>query len=131
MKLVRWILGTGCIILSFLLLLPAMPSEKISPRRLEILDRSVFISMTIYFAGIMLFRERYAIFRYCRFSKTVIYFLILGICFSFHSILRTILWVTGYSKIFGYPLYNIFVHSLVYSLMMCCILFITSNKREN
>ena len=130
MKLVRWILGAGCIALSFLFLMPPVPSEPVPLQRLEIVNRAVVESMIIYFVGLMLLRERYVLFQFRRFSRTAVYLLIFGVCFSLHCALRACLWIIEHQDTYGHPLYNIFVHSLVYSLMMCCILFVTTWRKH-
>ena len=98
--------------------LPPIPSEITPPKRLGLFDMSILVSIVLFAIGIsLLLNKSYVIKSQQKSKMTNNYIIYIGFIFC-HLILRFCFWLLENSAFFGKPLYNILVHSIVYSMMM-------------
>ena len=105
-------------LLSYLLLIPAVPSKKIEPQRLRIMNRATLVSLVVFFVSLVLFWERYRVLKFCRNSKTLLFILAYSLCFLLHLVIRHWAWYSYLSTTYGEYMYNVFFHSAVYAFLM-------------
>ncbi len=129
-KVIRYFSAVLLIIISLLATLPPIPSRPMPPTRLGLFDLSILISTVFFAIGILLLRGKsHPSTTYTKKgTKICIIFIGLFLC---HLTLRYCFWLSEESAFFGKPLYNILVHSIVYSVIMFFIFILMQNNGDN
>lgn len=112
-----------CIVLSYLILIPPVPSEKGTQQRIGFIDLATAISLALFYLSTLLFRDKQRIFKVCRYSKSKFFLLLYGVLFLPHLFMRLLMWYFGHLPEYGYPVYNVLFHSVIYSFMMSSIFY--------
>lgn len=122
------------IAVAYLVLVPPIPSEPNSQQKLEFLNLPTLISLVLFYFALIFLKKTNTLFKLHRLCPKS-FLLFYGVCFVFHLLTRLLLWQFGHLSEYGYPFYNIFVISLIYSLLMSLVLvplkyFPTKTKGE-
>jgi hypothetical protein len=126
-NLMRIVLAILCLLLAYVLLIPSVPSEKIPPTNVNLLKPNMLIPGMFFWFFCMALRERFKIFTFCHGSIIKFFGLMWFVFFLLHVLLRIILWNQILSA-YGNPMFNVFIHSIVYSLMMSAIFCLSTFK---
>jgi hypothetical protein len=122
--------------LSFLIIIPPMPSEEISPQKISILKLNSCISIVLFSLGTILIKDKGKLCK-CHRMSAKFFLLVFLIIFGINITLRIILWRLEYQEIYGYWNYNVLGHSITYTFLMSLIFYcftlysIKLDKRNN
>jgi len=107
--------------IAYLVLIPPIPSEANSQQKLGFLNLPALVSLVLFYFAVIFSKRTERLFKHdCLSPKSFLLFY--GICLVFHLLIRLVLWQFGHLSEYGYPFHNIFVISLVYSLLMSLVL---------
>jgi hypothetical protein len=115
-----------CFTASYIVLIPPIPSEADSHGRLDIFNLPTLVSLVLFILATLLFKKSRIIFSKRDGSKTKLFLFAYGILLGIHFIMRIMIWQFGHLSEYGHPIYNIFLHSIVYSLVMSVIFIVVA-----
>lgn len=120
-KVIRIVLLIIVVAAAYIVLIPPIPSEANSQQKLGFLNLSTLISLVLFYFAVVLSKgiQRLSKLR-CLWPKAFLLFY--SVCLVLHLLIRSLLWQFGHLSEYGYPLYNIIVTSLIYSLLMSVVL---------
>jgi hypothetical protein len=113
-----------CIGLSYMIVIPAIPSEADCQGREAFLTPATLISLGMIYIAAFLLKKKFEIFKSGRLTKRKLLLLIFSISFTIHLLLRLLLWQFAYLSEYGYFAYNVLVHSLIYSFLMSGVFYL-------
>ena len=124
-RIIRIVVVILCFALSFAVLIPPVPSEASPEEKVSFLDLASLISIVLFSISATLFEGKRTIFKLCHYSKIRFFLMAYIIFLVAHLLMRVLIWKFGHLSEYGNLVYNIVVHSMVYSFVMTAILFLT------